>query len=205
MPKIARLAGLAACLMLSGCFMSHKPLIASNTADFPFADGSHFIEETNCAGPAQIVCGSDQGYHQTASSGTMHITNGHYVVTPDPGSTFAASAGGGDSDPMLLLKGVGGGLYLAQMDMGSDGKSGPPGGGRYVYELLDVQGKDAYVYSFTCEQNGDAHYVKAGQLASITSTMGVPICNANSLANLAAIFRERIANGAQPSERMVFN
>ena len=206
MQKIGKIAGLAACLLLSGCFMSAKPLITAKTADVPFADGSHFVEETNCAGPAQMVCGTNKGYHTTASSGTMRIEHGHYVMKSDPGSSFAAAAGaGGNSDPALLLKGVGGGLYIAQMDMGADPKGGMPGGGRYLYELLDVKGKDAYVYSFTCEQNDDRHYVKAGELASVTSAMGMPICNASDLSGLAAIFRERVAGGEQPSERMVFN
>ena len=207
MPKIGKIAGLCACLLLSGCFMSAKPLITARTADLPFADGSHFVEETNCAGPAQIVCGTDKGYHKTASSGTMHIEHGHYVMKSDPGSSFAAAAGagGGNADPAVMLKGVGGGLYIVQMDMGADPRSRMPDTGRYLYELLDVKGKDAYVYSFTCEQNGDQHYVKAGELASVTSAMGMPICNARDLSGLAAVFRERVAGGEQPSERMVFN
>jgi len=204
--KILRLASLSACLLLGGCFMGGKPLITTKTADYPFKDGVHFAEETNCASTGQLVCNKNEKYHQV-STGTLHIKNKTYVLAPDPNSTFAMAGAGGGSDAAVLIKSVGDGYYVVQMDSGAapGGDTGPGADMRYLYEFMKLDGKTAYAYSFTCEQNGDARYVKAGKLASIASVMGMPACHPNSLANLAAVFRDRVANGAVPSERIVFN
>ena len=68
--------------------------------------------------------------------------------------------------------------------------------------MVRITGQTAYVYVVMCEQNGDQAYVKSGALTRISIQMLVPTCEASSLDGLAAVFRDRIANGAVPDQKL---
>lgn len=200
------------CALLGGCFMSKQALVTTTNADYPLAKGSRFTEMVDCSGgAATLACAGKSGYKAVAR-GVVTIKNGHYVVQYDANSSpaFSMPAMKNSSNPTFLMKSVGGGYYVAEIDtvdMGggnADMANKMLGGGRYIYFLVHIKGHALYRYGSTCESNGDRHYVKAGKLASIANGMGMPICLANNLGNLGAILRERVTNGENPAEKIEF-
>lgn len=195
-------------LALAGCFSSKQALIQPPDADHPLAQNAHFTESINCGAadiPAALACDNKGGYRQIAA-GAVTMQDGRYVLVYDKDSNpvFSLPAAQNAKPPALLFKGVGGDSYIAQVDIGAQ----PPGAEdmpRYLYTLVRVTGPTVLIYKYTCEENGDLRYVKAGQLAGIVSPIGLPICQATSIAGLAAIFRERLANGAPPDETLELN
>lgn len=185
--------------MLSGCFASQKPLIATSSADRPFSDGATFTEYVNCATAVLLGC---TGY-SAKGTGSLSIKNGAYVANPDPGddmaAKMAAQQGGGDSP--ILLKAMGDDLFLLQVSMGG-ADTGPSD--KYIYQLVQIKGSTAYVYLMTCEENGDKRFVKSGQLTAITDAMMMTTCEADDAQNLMKVFRDRLENGAVPNEKLVF-
>lgn len=188
-----------AAILLAGCFASRGSLITAATADTPFADGVRVVDYTNCAGALGALTGCT-GYKRDTTA-TLNLGDGEYVVHPDttnnPLANMPALKGAGDM--RFFVKGVGDDLYVMQMPLGSD-----TGGSslRYAYALLRVTGDTAYFYLFSCEQNGDAAYVKSGALKAISAELLVPTCEADSLAGLGQVFRDRIANGAVPDWKL---
>lgn len=204
---VGRVANFALISMLSlglaGCFTSDHPLIAANTSDQPLPAGAKFTEALNCAS-VNLACDNETGY-RPAAAGSIQIEGGQYVLHFDPGSNPALSlpAAQGANKLSVLFKSIGQDLYIAQLDGGpqpsADGAYEPP---RYLYSLIRKQGDYVYIYKYMCEENGDLKYVKAGQLKAITVSLGVAICQPSSLNGLAAVMRDRLANGAPPSERL---
>ena len=186
--------------MLSGCFASQKPLIAAASADRPFRDGATFTEYVNCATAVLLGC---TGY-SAKGSGSLSIKNGAYVPKPDPGddtaAKMAAQSGGGDAP--VLLKAMGDDLFLLQVSMDGEASASMPD--KYIYQLVQIKGSTAYVYLMTCEENGDKRFVKSGQLTAITDAMMMATCEADDAQNLVKVFRDRLANGAVPNEKLVF-
>ncbi|HVI04675.1 MAG TPA: hypothetical protein VM711_01095 [Sphingomicrobium sp.] len=188
---------------LAGCFTSYDPLIAANASDHPLAVGARFTDALNCAS-VSFGCDSRNGY-RPISSGSIEMERGQYVLHFDPGSNLALSlpAAQGANKPGLLFKSIGRGLYVTQLDGGpqdaTGGDGAPP---RYLYALVRMQGDYLYIYKYMCEENGDVKYVKSGLLKSITSSFGMAICQPSDLRGLAEVFRDRLANGLAPSERL---
>jgi hypothetical protein len=191
-------------LALAGCFASKTPLIAPANADYPLGKATHFTESINCAGPelpAALACDGKVGYRPIAA-GAITVQGGRYVLVYDKDSNpvFSLPAAQGAKPPALLFKAIGEDRYIAEVDMGAQpGAEDMP---RYFYTLVRVTGPSVLIYKYTCEENGDLRYVRAGQLAAIESPIGLPICQAKGLEGLAAIFRERLANGAPPDEKL---
>lgn len=187
-------------LMLSGCFASQKPLIAAGSADRPFADGATFTEYVNCATAVLLGC---TGY-SAKGTGSLSIKNGAYVGNPDPGDDTAAKLAvqpGAGADSPVLLKAMGGDLFLLQVSMGGPDASLPD---KYIYQLVQIKGATAYIYLMTCEENGDKRFVKSGQLTAITNAMMMATCETDDTQNLMKVFRDRLENGAVPNEKLVF-
>jgi hypothetical protein len=193
------MAASLAAILLAGCFASQQPLIAAATADTPFADGVRVADYANCAGALGGLTGCT-GYKRDTTA-TLNLRDGEYVVHPDPTSNPLANLPAVKSagDMRFSVKGVGGGLYVMQLPLGAD-----TGGSslRYAYALLRVTGDTAYFYLFSCEKNGDMAYVKSGALKAISAELLVPTCEADSLAGLGQVFRDRLANGAVPDWKL---
>jgi len=187
-----------AVLCLSGCFAGRQPLISADKADVPFADGAKFVSFTNCASQGGQLLGC-KGYKRNGS-GTLSLDNGAYTVHPDPGTVpVVPGLPAAGPDMTILIKNVGGELFVAQLPL-TDDTLGPSI--KYIYEMLRITGHTAYVYAVLCEQNGDQAYVKSGALASISTELMLPTCEANSLAGLAKIFKDRLDNGAVPDQKL---
>jgi len=184
-------------LCLSGCFVSRQPLITPDTADRPFADGAKVTDFVNCDSPGGSLLDC-KGY-KASGTGTLTLDHGAYVVQPDPASNPFAGTQGPAQDLRVLLKNVGGDLYVAQLPWG-DGTAGDDD--RYLYAMVRITGKTAYLYVVLCEQNGDQAYVKSGALSGISTKELAPACEANTLAGLATVFRDRLANGAIPDQKL---
>jgi hypothetical protein len=199
-----RLWAAALAFGLAGCFASKAPLIQPANADYPLARAAHFTESINCAAsdlPAALACESKAGYRQIAA-GEIAVQDGRYLLVYDKDSNpvFALPAAKDAKPPALLFKAIGADGYIAEVDIGvQPGVEEMP---RYFYTLVRATGPSVLIYKYTCEENGDLRYVKGGQLAAIESPIGVPICQTTSLAGLATIFRERLANGAPPDEKL---
>jgi hypothetical protein len=195
--RVAAVLGGALCL--SGCFASKAALITPETADTPFGQAAKVTVYVNCASEGGSLLGCT-GY-KASGGGTLKLDHGAYIVEPDPASNpFANMAGaqGPAQDMHVMLKNVGGDLYVAQIPWG-DGTASDED--HDIYEMVRITGQTAYIYVVLCEQNGDQAYVKSGALTRISIQMLVPTCEADSLDGLATVFRDRIANGAIPDQK----
>ncbi len=192
-----RLALIPPLLLLSGCFVSSAPLITASTASRPFQDGAAYSEAVNCASPNAMLL-ECKGY-QVQGKGSIAVRDGAYVVQPDPANVPTLPAGTGAREPTFLLADIGGGDFLVQLDMGDHGAG--PG---YMYQLIRIEGRNAFIYSMSCEQVGDAAYVKAGLLKAITNELMVPTCEAGTLAGLTKVFKLRLEAGIEPEKRLTF-
>jgi hypothetical protein len=179
-------------------------LIAAEDADRPLPPTAHFTESLNCAAPAaELACDSRDGY-RTLASGVISLSDGSYVLTYDKGSNpaFALPAAQGAPPPTLMFKAIGDGLYIAQLDTGVADAETAAIMPRYIYSLVRIAGPVVSLYKYLCEENGDVAYVRSGQLAAVTSPMGIALCQPASLDGLATVFRARLANGQPPSEQL---
>jgi hypothetical protein len=191
-------AGTAAVLTLSGCFASQAPLVTASNADTPLAAGV-VTEYFNCATEAGKLVGCT-GY-QSRGTAKLTVKDRLYTVHPDPNPALAGLFPGGQvKDISFRLGKVGADLYVLQLPF-SDAPPADATTPQYVYELIRLQGQTAYLYEFSCEQNGDMAYVRSGDLAKISGALFVPTCETASLEGLGKVFADRLANGAPPDEK----
>lgn len=191
-------AGVAASLALGDCFASQAPLVTTSNVDSPLAAGV-VTEYFNCATDAGKLVGCT-GY-QSRGTAKLTVKDGLYTIHPDPNPALAAIFPGGQVKDMSFRLGkIGADLYALQLPFGDD--DGPRGAApNYIYELIRLQGQTAYLYEFSCEQNGDMAYVRSGDLAKISDALFVPTCETASLEGLGKVFADRLANGAPPDEK----
>ena len=189
-------------LALNGCFASEQPLISDQTADTPFADGTHFAEFTNCDanGAGQLL--SCTGYKQTGTD-TVQVKNGISRFHADTGASVTMNQvlpGSAQQQFDVRFKQIGLNLFVIQMPLeglGTANNHDP----RWTYAIMRRDGNSAYLYVAQCEQNGDAAYVRSGLLTGIVEYLFQPTCEPASLNGLARIFADRIANGQVPDRR----
>ena len=197
---------LAAALMLSGCFTSKTAMITAAVADTPFPDGATFTEFGNCA-TVTLLQGACTGY-KAQGTGSVSLKQSVYTFNPDPGddtAAVAAAQGGGGADMTALVKRIGDGLYVVQLPLGAPTSDASIPLDNYFYAFLRLEGKAAYVYIFTCEESGDRRYVRSGHLAAVTKSLFGASCEVGDVRKLAKIFRDRVANGAQPDKKFEFS
>jgi hypothetical protein len=182
---------------LCACFGGAAPLVTAANAETPIPGGV-VTEYFNCASDAGRLVGCT-GY-QSRGTARLTVNDGVYTVHPDPNPALAAIFPGGQVQDMSFMLGkIGDGLYAVQLPFDPSGQ--PSKGPQYVYELARQDGDTLYLYEFSCEQNGDLAYVRAGALIRISDALLVPTCEPASLAGLGKVFTDRLANGAQPDEK----
>lgn len=187
-------------MLLASCFASKAPLISETTADLPFANDSKFSEFTNCEASSASLLGC-KGY-KLGGTGSLRLAKGRYTLEADPGdddSAIVAAQTGAQASPELLFKKFSKELYIVQLEGSSQ-----PAGADFNYALLRLSGNVAYLYILNCEQTGDARYVKKGMLSRIENTFGLPVCQADNLTKLGAIFRDRLGAGVLPDRKFQF-
>jgi hypothetical protein len=196
---VRRSVGLAAAVLLAGCFASKAPLVTPAAADAPIANGVALTESVNCAGDAGKLL-SCSGY-QARGTAKLFLKDGVYTFRPDPNAALASLFPGGVlKDVPFTLKSVGPGLFVMQLTFADEAP--PDSGVQYLYELMRLDGQTAYLYEFSCEQNGDQAYVRSGALEKISQALYVPTCEPASLEGLGKVFTDRLANGAVPDEKL---
>ncbi len=185
--------------MLGGCFVSKQGVIQAADTAFPFADGAKYAASSNCAKSPLLDC---TGYKET-ESGVLRVKDGAYILQADPGSNpvYSLPAMKDATPPPIALQKIGPDLYLGQTRLDA-GDSDKPA---FAYFALRTEGKAAFTYVFQCEENGDKKYVTSGALAAISNEMLTPTCEAKDAAGLAAVFNDRLAGGAEPDAKYVFN
>lgn len=190
-------------LALAGCFTSPQPLISPAMADHPLARTGHFTESINCAAAGQLVCDAKTGFKQIAA-GVISTPGGRYQLSYDKDSNpvLSLTAAQNAPPPMLMFKSIGDDLYVAQVDTAQTDPAMADALPRYLYSLVRIKDGAAFIYKYSCEENGDLRFVRSGQLGGIVSPIGVPMCQAKSIAGLAAVFRDRLANGLPPDEKI---
>jgi hypothetical protein len=192
--------------LLTGCFASTTPLINTANASTPFKDGTIVTEYGNCDTSQEITL-SCKGFIAQGTS-VLSLKDGAYQLQIDPTDDAAqvlqAQNPGGDMT--MLLKDIGEGDYVIQLDMGEKAVDAD----RYVYELFKLEGKVGYLYLMNCDPAADERYVRSGELTAITTASLIPeitpalmnsTCKIDSIQHLATIFKARLAHGLKPDKK----
>lgn len=175
-----RLFALASVVALAGCYVSTKPLITPQTADYPIADGTHLDRYVPAGKPGE--------YRLTKNGRTLHRRGAYYYYVEDGDPK--------ESIPFLLKK-IGDENYIAQMADSRD----PAKAGEYGYQWLTFDGKAVVQYGANCPARQE--WVIRELLDRIEDT-ATPRCIVSNIEKLATLLKEAAKNAA-PEAKFVLS
>lgn len=153
---------LALGLALSGCYVSERPLITADNADYPFK-GETAYREIPMQGGLRAPPGAE---------GHLTLTNKHYIRTETDLKDVAD----------VMFKKIDGDYYAAQQQTGGKGK--------YYYDLVHIDGKILEMFGLDCSDTDQAKYAKSSDVR-ISSQSGSAECVFTSFDGLKRILLEK--------------
>lgn len=190
----ARPLAIALAPFLAGCFTTAKPLILPEAADYPLKEGTQYAtyrlhyrnhqaeRDGGAVLPTQTITVPGDGKDATIAA-----------LGLPPGRYYAGSELAGQPAP-YLLKHVEGPYYVLETWV-TPGKSKPA---MILYALAKIESGTTSTYMLTCHPfDTDSRFLRSGQL-HLDLKAEYPYCVPNSLDDLEAVFRARIAGGALP-------
>ncbi len=170
----AAVASLAA-LLLSGCFVSDKPIFNAKTAAHPFPAGTKYVQYHS----------DDKGWSEDAR-GVVAIKNGWYIITSK----------GKDADVMTFLLLPWGKNYIAEIKTENDKKKV-----MYMYGVLTPTADGFLEYGAECSKFDPAALQKKGLITYKTGEEDA--CHPTSLEALKTLMQIVLASNPTADNKYV--